>query len=127
MPDFKHPKYRISTELLKYLWKQVIEWSLVTKVLSKTKLNFCILCLSKKLYVIKSLNDPNLLNKKSELVNTGRHQSNLLLKSFKRNQIVIPSLLYTYIYIYIYILYTFIYIYINILYIYILYIHKLYI
>ena len=119
MPDFKHPKYRISTELLKYLWKQVIEWSLVTKVLSKTKLNFCILCLSKKLYVIKSLNDPNLLNKKSELVNTGRHQSNLLLKSFKRNQIVIPSLLYTYIYIYIYILYTFIYIYINILYIYI--------
>ena len=100
-------------------------------MLSKTKLNFCILCLSKKLYVIKSLNDPNLLNKKSELVNTGRHQSNLLLKSFKRNKILIPSLLYTYTYIYIYIyihiyiIYIYIYVYINILYI--LYIHKLYI
>ena len=90
-------------------------------MLSKTKLNFCILCLSKKLYVIKSLNDPNLLNKKSELVNTGRHQSNLLLKSFKRNQILIPSLLYTYTYIHIY---MYIYIYIHIYtYIYIIYIY----
>ena len=45
--DFKHPKYRNSTEISKYVWKlkdahisPVIEWSIVTKVLSKTQLNF---------------------------------------------------------------------------------------
>ena len=41
--DFKHLKYRNSTKLLKYKWKleganisPVMEWSNVTKVLSKT-------------------------------------------------------------------------------------------
>ena len=64
----------------------VIPWSIVIKVLSKTQLNFCKLCLSEKFYIIKSLNDPNFLNKKSELVNTCRHQSKLLLKSLKKNR-----------------------------------------
>ena len=84
--DFKHPKYRNSTELSKYIWElqdanisPVIEWNIVTEVLSKTQLNFCKLCLSE-------INDPNLFNKKSELVNTCRHQSKLLLKSFKKNR-----------------------------------------
>ena len=87
--DFKHPKCRNSSELSKYVWElkdahisPVIEWSIVTKVLSKTQINFCKLCLSEKFYIIKLLNDPNLLNKKSELVITCCHQSKLLLKSF---------------------------------------------
>ena len=91
--DFKHPKYRNSTELSKYVWElkdahisPVIEWSIVTKVLSKAQLNVCKLCLSEKFYIMKSLSDPNLLNKKSELVNTCGHQSKLLLKSFNKNQ-----------------------------------------
>ena len=42
--------------------------------------------ISEKLCIIKSFNDPNLLNKKIELINTCRYQSKLLLKSFKRNQ-----------------------------------------
>ena len=49
-------------------------------------LNFCKLCLSEKFYIIKSLNGPNLLNKKSKLVNTCRHRTKLLLKSLKKNQ-----------------------------------------
>ena len=32
------------------------------------------------------MNDPNLLNKKPELVNTCRRQSKLLLNFFKKNQ-----------------------------------------
>ena len=32
------------------------------------------------------MNEPNLLNKKSELANTCNDQSKSLLKSFKRNQ-----------------------------------------
>ena len=91
--DFKYPKYRNSTELSKYIWElkdanisPEIEWGIVTKVLSTTQLNFCKLCLSERFYIIKSLNDPNLLNEKSELVNNCRHQSKLLLKSFKKNR-----------------------------------------
>ena len=68
--DLKHPKYSNSTEVLKYVWElkdanisPVIEWSIVTKVLSKTQLNFWILCLSEKFYRIKTLNDTTLLKK----------------------------------------------------------------
>ena len=91
--DFKHPKYRNSTELSKYVWElkdirlsPVIKWSIVAKFLSKTLLRFCNLCLSQKIYIIKSFSDPNLPNKKFELVNTCRHQGKLLLKSFKKNR-----------------------------------------
>ena len=68
MQDFKHTKY--NTELSKYVWdlkdahvSPVIEWSIVTKVLSKTQLNFWKLCLSEKFYRIKTLNDTTLLKK----------------------------------------------------------------
>ena len=68
--DFKHPKYRNNTEVSKFIWKlkddnisPVIEWSIVRKVLSKTKLNFCKLYLFERFYNIKSWNDPNLLKK----------------------------------------------------------------
>ena len=67
--DFKHPKCRIIAELSKHIWKlkdanisQIIEWSIVTKALSKTQLNFCKLCIFAKFYM-KSLNNPNLFNK----------------------------------------------------------------
>ena len=66
--DFKYPKYRSSTELSKYIWElkdanisPEIEWSIVTKVLSKTQLNFCKLCLSEKFYIIKSIKNLNWL------------------------------------------------------------------
>ena len=52
MRDFNHPKYRNNTELSKYVWEledvhisPVTEWIIVTKRLSKTKLNFGNLCL----------------------------------------------------------------------------------
>ena len=57
--DFKHLQYRDSTELWKYIWElkdayisPVTEWSIVTKVLSKTQLNFCKLCFSEKFYIL---------------------------------------------------------------------------
>ena len=37
----------------------VVERNIFTKVLSKTQLNFCKLCLCEKFYLMKSLNDPN--------------------------------------------------------------------
>ena len=90
---FKHPKYRNSNELSKYIWElidtnisPIIEWSIFRKVLSKTQLDVYKLCLPQKLYIIKSLNETNLLNKKAELVNACRYQRKLLLKSFKKDR-----------------------------------------
>ena len=74
--------YRNSKMLI---YHQLLNEVLLQKCYQK-QLNFCKLCLSEKFYRIKSLNDRNVPNKKSGLVNTCRHQSELLLKSFKKNQ-----------------------------------------
>ena len=76
----------------KYIWQlkdadiiPIVTWKVVTKVFSDTKINFCKLCLTEKVFIINALNDSQLLNRKSELINTCRHQNKLLLKCFKRN------------------------------------------
>ena len=70
--EFKNVRYRNSTELSKYVWKlkddditPIISWSIVAKVYSKTKVNYCKLCLTEKLHIINNINDNRLLNKKS--------------------------------------------------------------
>ena len=90
--EFTHKEYRNSTELSKYIWQlknaniaPIVTWKVVTKVFSDTKVNFCKLCLTEKVFIINALNDSQLLNKKSELINTCRHQNKLLLKFLKRN------------------------------------------
>ena len=40
----------------------------------KVSPNYCKLCLTEKFFIIKSLDDSNLLNKTSELVSKSRHQ-----------------------------------------------------
>ena len=76
----------------KYIWQlkganitPIVTWKVVTKVFSDTKINFCKLCSTKKVFIINALNDNQLLNKKSELINICRHQNKLLLKCLKRN------------------------------------------
>ena len=64
---------------------QLLSRVLLQKCYQK-QLNLCKLCLSEKFYIGKSFNDPNLLLKKSQLVNASCHQSKLLLKCFIRNQ-----------------------------------------
>lgn len=88
--EFKHAKYRNSTELSKYIWKlkdasitPLVSWEIAAKVYSKTKIDYCKLCLTEKLFIINCFNDHRLLNKKSELVNSCRHRNKLLLKQFK--------------------------------------------
>ena len=41
--------------------------------------------LTEKFYIIQSLDDKNLLNKKLEIMNKCRHQNKLLLSNVKRN------------------------------------------
>ena len=90
--DFKHKKYGKCTELSKYIWSlklqgiiPKIKWKIVKKVSSVVSSNYSKLCLTEKFYITESLNDKNLLNKKSELVSKCRYQSKLLLCNVNRN------------------------------------------
>ena len=72
-----------STELSKYVWSlkaqeihPIIKWSILKRVRSIPRLNDCKLCLWEKLYIIESLRDKDILNKKSELVSKCRHSIN---------------------------------------------------
>ena len=47
--------------------------------------NYCKLCLTEKHVVLKSLDDPNLLNSRSEFVSKCRHDNKYLIKSVKKN------------------------------------------
>ena len=90
--EFAHKKYRNSTELSKYIWQlkdanitPIVTWKVVAKVFSDTKINFCKLCLTEKVFIINALNDSQLLNQNSELINKCRHQDKLLLNCLKRD------------------------------------------
>ena len=58
---------------------------ILAKVYSKTRIDFCNLCPTEKLFMINSRDNNQLLNKKNELYDTCRHRNRLLIKSLKRN------------------------------------------
>ena len=62
-----------------------IKWRVDQKANIAVSSNYCKLCLTEKFYVIESLDNKNLLNKKSELVSPCRHQNKLLLCNEKKN------------------------------------------
>ena len=83
---------RNSTKLSKYI-RQLedlnmapkISWETAAVIRCAITIDCCNWCLTEKLFIIKSLENNQLLSKKSELVNTCRYMSKLLLKSLKRN------------------------------------------
>ena len=90
--EFNYVKYRNSTELPQYIWQlrnlnmtPTISWEITAVIRCAVRIDCCKLCLTEKLFIIKSFDNNQLLNKKSELVNTCRHKNKLLLKSLKRN------------------------------------------
>ena len=92
LQDFKHKKCLKCTKLSKDIWSlknrgiaPIIKRRIVKKVNSKVSRNYCNLCLTEKFFIIKSLSDNNLLNKRSELVSKCRHKNKLLLCHAKRN------------------------------------------
>ena len=89
--EFNYVKYRNSTELSKYIWQlkdlnitPKISRDIAAVIRCAIRVDWSKLCLTEKLFIIKSFDNNWLLNKKSELVNTCRHKSKLLLKSLKR-------------------------------------------
>ena len=90
--SFNLKKYEKETELSKYIWKlkedgksPSIKWSIVKRVNSTPNKSFCKLCLMEKLFIIKYLDDNNMLNKRSELISKCRHQNKTLLCNFKND------------------------------------------
>ena len=88
--DFKHEKYENSTELVKYIWQLKrsninfsIKYSIASKVSGNPSSIICQLCLTEKLWIIKFINNEDILNKKSELINKCRHLNNFLLANVK--------------------------------------------
>ena len=88
--DFKHKKYEKYTELSKYISnlksqgiRQIVKWSIVKRV--KSSVSYSKLCLTENFYIIRSLNNKNLINKKYHLVNKRRHQNKLLLTNVRIN------------------------------------------
>ena len=68
--EFTHKKHRSSTELSKYIWQlkdaniaPTVTWKVVAKVFSDSKINFCKLSLTEKVFIINALNDSQLSNK----------------------------------------------------------------
>ena len=57
----------------------------MTIIKSDVEINYCKSCLTENLSITKSIDDNQLLNKKSELVITCRHKNKLLLKTLKIN------------------------------------------
>ena len=86
--DIKHRKYIKSTELSKYVWSlkdegktPIIHWRIIKTIRSKARSNYCKLCLSDKLIIINYLDDPNVLNKKSEFKSKCRHSNKFVIKN----------------------------------------------
>ena len=55
------------------------------RINSTVSSKYCRICLTKKFYIIESLDDKNLLNIKSELVSKCRHQNKFSLSNLKWN------------------------------------------
>ena len=86
-------KYKNGTELPKYIWqlkylnmRPSISWEIAAVIRCAARIDCCKLCLTGKLFIIKSFDNTQLLNKKSELVDTCRHKNKLSLESLKRNR-----------------------------------------
>ena len=86
----KHKANSKRTGLSKYIWdlkdrgiNAIFKWSIVEKIYSNTKINYCKLRLLEKLYVIDLIDDSRLLNKRNEFISGCKHQNKLLLKNIK--------------------------------------------
>ena len=78
------------TDLAKYCWElkdkgavPTVKFSIAKCVKGKSLINNCSLCLSEKLFIIRSLDDVNMLNKKSEFISKCRHINKRLLIKVK--------------------------------------------
>ena len=88
--SFRHRSYLTASDLSKYYWKLVdkvaaptIKFSIAKRVKGSTFINNCNLCLSGKAFIIRNLDDENMLNKRSEFISKCRCMNKQLLNRVK--------------------------------------------
>ena len=88
--SFRHKEYSTQTNLAKYCRElkdkgavATANFSIAKDVKGKSLSNNCSLCLSEKLFVMRNMDNVNMLNKKSELISKCRHINKRLLIKVK--------------------------------------------
>ena len=88
--SFRHRSHLTTSDLSKYYWKLVdngavptIKFSIAKRVKGNTFINNCNLCLSEKAFIIRNLDDVNMLNKRSEFISKCWHINKRLLNRVK--------------------------------------------
>ena len=88
--SFRHRSHLTASDLSKYYWKLVdkgavptINFSIAKRVKGNTFINNCNLCLSEKVFIMRNLDDVNILNKRPEFILKCRHINKRLLNRVK--------------------------------------------
>ena len=88
--SFRHRSHLTISDLARYYWKLVdnvavptIKFSIAKRVKGNTFINNCNLCLSEKSFIIRNLDDVNMINKRSEFLSKWRHINKQLLNRVK--------------------------------------------
>ena len=88
--SFRRRSYLTASDLSKYYWKLVdngavptVKFSIAKRVKGNTFINNCNLCLSEKAFIIRNLDDLNMLCKRSEFISKCRHINKRLLNRVK--------------------------------------------
>ena len=88
--SFRHRSHLTASDLPKYYWKLLdnsavptIKFPVVKRVKGNTFLNNWNLCLSEKAFIIRNLDDVNMLNKRLEFISKCRHINKELLNRVK--------------------------------------------
>ena len=74
---------RTAVLILSKIITPIVKWSIVEKIYSDARINYCKLCLLEKLYIPDFIDDNRLLNKRSEFISGCKHHYKLLLKNVK--------------------------------------------
>ena len=88
--SFRHKEYSTETDLAKFCWElkdkgtlPTVNSSIAKCVKGKSLINNCSLHLSEKLFIIRNLDNINMLNKKSEFISKCHHINKQLLIKVK--------------------------------------------
>ena len=88
--SFRHRSHLTASDLSKYYWKlaekgavPTIKFSIAKRVKGNTFINNYNLCLNEKVFIIRNLDDENMLKKRSEFISKCRHINKRLLNRVK--------------------------------------------
>ena len=91
--SFKNINKKNSTSLSTYVWENglgpepKIQWSILSKATAYKKGNRqCDLCLTEILHITNNINNPNCLNKRSEITSKCRHREKHLLETTRKTR-----------------------------------------